>query len=68
MRLVDHVIGGLVTLALHKPNHHCRHLLIQAFFSIQACKLEKPKLFQSKSQRDLAIMVAYLHNAKRGTV
>ena len=50
-----------------KPNHYCRHLLVQAFFSMQACKLEKPKLFQGKSRRDLAIMAAHSHNARGGT-
>ena len=49
-----------------KPNYHCRHLLAQAFFSMQACKLEKSKLFQGKSRRNPAIMVAYSHNARRG--
>ena len=34
---------------------------------MQACKLEKPKLFQGKSRRNLAIMVAHLHNARGGT-
>lgn len=28
-----------------KPNHHFSHLLVQAFFPMQAYKLEKPKLF-----------------------
>ena len=50
-----------------KPNHYCRHLLVQAFFSMQACKLEKPKLFQGKFRCDLAIIVAHSHNARGGT-
>ena len=49
-----------------KPNHQHRHLLVLAFFSIEAYKLEKLKLFQGKSRRDLAIIVAHLYKARRG--
>ena len=34
---------------------------------MQARKLEKPKLFQGKLRRDLAITVAHSHNARGGT-
>lgn len=34
---------------------------------MQACKSEKPKFFQGKSQCDLAIMVAHSYNARGET-
>lgn len=50
-----------------KPNFLRRHLLVQAFFNLQALKLEKPSKFLKKTQRDLATMVAYTYGAHGGT-
>ncbi len=51
-----------------KPNLLRQHLLVQAFFNLQALKFEKPEKFHGKTRRDLATMVANTHGARGGTV
>lgn len=50
-----------------KPNLLRRHLLVQAFFNLQALKLEKPEKFHKKRCPDVAIMVANTYGARGGT-
>lgn len=67
LRLKNRAKKKYVCLPHTKPNHHPRHLLVQAFFSIQARKLEKPKLISGKSRCDLVLMVTHSHHARGGT-